>query len=75
MTERNEKYNYQFHIFIYTPVLECGAESTSAVPTSWRPTRFRFIGAQSTKIEHLQEFAKFYLANLVICQLPKLYAK
>jgi len=26
-------------------------------------------------LEHLQEFIKFYLANLVICQLPKLYAK
>jgi hypothetical protein len=29
----------------------------------------------SAMLEHLQEFAKFYLANLVICQLPKLYAK
>ena len=27
------------------------------------------------ELEHLQEFAKFYLANLVICQLPKIYAK
>ena len=26
-------------------------------------------------LEHLQEFGKFNLVNLVICQLPKLYAK
>ena len=26
-------------------------------------------------LEHLQEFVKFYLANFMICQLPKLYAK
>jgi hypothetical protein len=25
--------------------------------------------------QHLQEFAKFYLTNIVICQLLKLYAK
>jgi len=26
-------------------------------------------------LEHLQKFAIFYLANLVSCQLPKLFAK
>jgi hypothetical protein len=26
-------------------------------------------------LEHLQEFAKIYLANLVFCQLLKSYAK
>jgi hypothetical protein len=31
--------------------------------------------SKTQELQHLQEFAKFYLANLVFCQLLKRYAK
>jgi hypothetical protein len=35
-----------------------------------------WVAAENRRnLEHLQEFAKFYLENLVICQLLKRYAK
>jgi len=33
------------------------------------------LGNYADDTEHLQKFDIFYLANLVICQLPKLFAK
>jgi hypothetical protein len=73
------------HVYMYTDYLYKLAIVRETVHVMWMRGRCQalyylniytcFLSHPCNSSEQLQEFAKFYLANLMFCQLVKRYAK